>query len=290
MDHDPGRHGRERQAPLDQSFDLNTALVGAVRRACWGPDTDSVQKDLEIVGVLVETGADVNTMSIGQILDDKPGAGQGVIGLFESETLLSIAEGGQNDCPGVVTMLMEAGACRDLEGRRVEWGSDLDFDGIVKVLAAPSVFSPRENPECAASASSSDPPGPRSDARRSPSLDEAIFHNDSEQLREMVQQGADVNAANEVGEPPLQMAVSLGNVEMVRLLLEIGADVNAVDSWGETALHGAISLNDARMASLLIESGANVNAADTSGRTILQGARGTVDPEIIRLLEEAGAQ
>ena len=132
--------------PLDESFDLDTALVGAVARACGGDDAPS----LEIVHALVGAGADVNTMSIGQIFDDN---GREVIGVFESDTLLSIAEGGGTDCLDVVNILSEAGACRYFEGRRIEWGSNLDFGGILRFLSAQSAFPPRENVECAASAS-----------------------------------------------------------------------------------------------------------------------------------------
>ena len=273
--------------PLDENFDLNTALVGAVRRACWGGGSESGGKNLEIVGLLVGAGADVNTMSIGQILDDNLG---NVVGLYENSTLLEIADGGQKECPEVVAMLREAGACQHLVGRRVEWGANLDFEGIARVLSAPSAFAPKGNVECAVVDSSPDPPRGGTEHSRLASLNEAIFRDDRDQLREMVAAGSDVNAADQSGEPPLQFAVFIRNNEMVRFLLELGADVNGLDSRGETALHDAIIFGDVDLVRLLIEFGADGNAADSSGMSLLEWARVQGNPEIVRLLEDAGAQ
>ena len=273
--------------PLDETFDLNTALVGAVKRAGWGGGSESGGKNLEVVRLLVGAGADVSTVPIGHILDDNWG---NVMGLYEASTLLEIADGGQNDCPEVVTMLREAGACQHLVGRRVEWGTSLDFGGILRVLSAQSVSAPRGNVECAVVDSSPDPPRGRTDHSRSAPLHEVIFRDDRDQLWEMVAAGGDVYAADQSGEPPLQFAVFIRNNEMVRFLLELGADVNGLDSRGETALHDAIIFGDVDLVRLLMEFGADGNAADSSGMSLLEWARVQGNPEIVRLLEEAGAQ
>lgn len=132
--------------PLDEQFNVETELVHAVRRACWSDVSEPDSPELGIVQALVEGGADVNTMSIGQILDEDLNK---VIGMLEGETVLSTAKGGQTGCPQVARVLREAGACERLEGRRVEWGSNLDFEGIAKVVSAASAFPPREDVACA---------------------------------------------------------------------------------------------------------------------------------------------
>ena len=260
--------------PLEERFNVETALVHAVKRACSSVVSDVSDPDrpeLEIVRLLVEAGADVNTMSIGQILDEN----FKVIGLFESETVLADAVGGQTGCPQVVNILREAGACLDLEGRRVEWGSELDFDGILQFLSAPVAFPPREGVECAAP-----PPD---------SLERAIRREDVDMVRLLTEAGADVNAVDSFGETVLHEAIRRENVEVARLLIEAGADLNAVDSFGETVLHQATLNEDVGMVRLLIEAGADVNAGDYSGETVLYEAIQNEDVDMVRLLIEAGA-
>ena len=194
--------------PLEKRFNVETALVHAVKRACSSVVSDPDRPELEIVRVLVEAVADVNTMSIGQILDENDLSK--VIGLFESETVLSDAVRGQTGCPQVVSILREAGACLDLEGRRVEWGSELDFDGILQFLSAPAVFSLREGVGRAAP-----PPD---------SLERAIGQEDVDMVRLLIEAGADVNAVVRPGTTLLQWAVStVRNPTIIELLKKAGA-------------------------------------------------------------------
>ena len=101
-----------------------------------------------------------------------------------------------------------------------------------------------------------------------PKLPDAVIVRDVKRARELLEQGADVNARDgEHGETALMLAVKFAGVEMVRLLLEAGAEVDARDEWGRTALFYAPVSSEVFGA--LLCAGANVHAGDAEGNTIL---------------------
>ncbi|KAL2915194.1 acyl-CoA binding domain-containing protein 6 [Polyrhizophydium stewartii] len=63
-----------------------------------------------------------------------------------------------------------------------------------------------------------------------------------------------------------------GNVEQVRRLIELGADVNAADGEGMTLLHWAADRDYTALAAALLELGADVDRQDASGQTPLHYA------------------
>ena len=90
------------------------------------------------------------------------------------------------------------------------------------------------------------------------------------------------------GATPLMQAVLYGDAEDVRLLLERGADPNARDEAGATALMWAV--NDLEKTRLLVERGADVKARSTLGRSPLMIAsllRGATP--VVQLLLDRGA-
>ena len=97
---------------------------------------------------------------------------------------------------------------------------------------------------------------------------DAVIMRDITRAREVLKQGADVNARdNEHRETPLILAAKFAGAEMVRMLLEAGAEVNARDDRGRTALFYAPVLSEEFGA--LLRGGANVHARDVGGNTIL---------------------
>jgi len=93
------------------------------------------------------------------------------------------------------------------------------------------------------------------------------------------------------GRSELHYAVSDRNFARVKELIQQGADVNLADRDGWTPMHAAAQNFDEKIARLLLDSGAAVDPKDTNGNTPLSTAvfnsRGR--GELIELLRERGA-
>jgi hypothetical protein len=68
-----------------------------------------------------------------------------------------------------------------------------------------------------------------------PHLWQIAAAGDLDQLEDILNRGADINASNPSGLTPLMVAAYHGRIEMVRALIEHGAEVNAADDEGLTA-------------------------------------------------------
>jgi ankyrin repeat protein len=69
----------------------------------------------------------------------------------------------------------------------------------------------------------------------------AVSDNDVPKVLQLLENGADVNAAGEYGRTALQEAANWAMTPLVKLLIEHNADVNAVDYLGGNALMAAVS-------------------------------------------------
>ena len=151
-------------------------------------------------------------------------------------------------------------------------------------------------------------------------LMDAVNANDPARVKELVQQGADVNALDDHGDAPLVIAAYKGYVGVLKLLLDSGADVKALDPEmhatalhaaayagradaarlliqhgididrqgpvnGYTALHDAIWQNNVATAKVIIDAGANLHLKSNAGETPLDLARKKGRQEIAALIE-----
>ena len=105
----------------------------------------------------------------------------------------------------------------------------------------------------------------------------------------LLQHGADVAAANNDGSTALMWAARRGHEAVAQLLLQHGADVAAADNDGGTALMLAGGGGDEAVAQLLLQHGADVKAADNDGGTALMLAGGGGDEAVAQLLLQHGA-
>jgi uncharacterized protein len=118
---------------------------------------------------------------------------------------------------------------------------------------------------------------------------DAMMHGDQAALRRLVQQKADVNAAQIDGATALHWAVYRDDVAAVRLLLNAGAKADVQNREGITPLYMAAVYGHAAMIEMFLKAGANAKQQGPSGETLVMLSARSGNPNAIRLLLEAGA-
>src|SRR5215471_10816066 len=118
---------------------------------------------------------------------------------------------------------------------------------------------------------------------------QAAKNGDKTALRALIQNHADVNAAEPDGTTALHWASYRDDLESADLLIRAGAKVNAVTDLGVTALWAASQNGSAAMVRRLLQAGANPNLALLSGETpVMVAARGGY-PQVAEQLLDKGA-
>lgn len=113
----------------------------------------------------------------------------------------------------------------------------------------------------------------------------ALEMNNIETARLLIENGADVNAADAAGITPLMIAARRGNTEGVMMLLKRGAGVNARDEDGENALFGAVRYGHNIIVKLLIDNKIELDVTNGRSQTLLQIARKFKNSEAAGLIE-----
>jgi uncharacterized protein len=120
---------------------------------------------------------------------------------------------------------------------------------------------------------------------------DAAERGDVETVVALLQQGADVNAAQGDGMTALHWAAMNGSAEMVEVLLYAGAAAEATTRLGGyTALHLASRVGHAEAIGALVAQGADVSARTSTGAMPLHLAAGSGDVDALSVLIEAGAE
>jgi ankyrin repeat protein len=98
-------------------------------------------------------------------------------------------------------------------------------------------------------------------------LRRAAIHSDEKLLKQAIDNGADVNGADESGQTALHFAADRGSIECIQLLIKHGASVNAADCDGISILFTAVMTGNLDVVKLLLENGANPDVEDKDGET-----------------------
>lgn len=89
---------------------------------------------------------------------------------------------------------------------------------------------------------------------------------------------------------PLLEAAKSGQSEQVKSLLDVGADVNTRNADGFTALKWAVVRDHTGTLQVLLNAGADVKVRDNRGQTPLMIAAEEDQIQIVELLKQAGAK
>lgn len=124
----------------------------------------------------------------------------------------------------------------------------------------------------------------------------AIENNDITVVRELLNQGADVNITADKYEgfffeswscsKPLTFASQLGNIDIIELLLAHDADIEGATNDGDTALITASRYRRLDVIEILLKHGANINAQNKQGKTALMIAVTTASEYFVSVLLE----
>src|ERR1700733_1246279 len=118
----------------------------------------------------------------------------------------------------------------------------------------------------------------------------AVFQSDKAMVDLLIRAGANPKAANRDGATPLWLACINGDAPIIAALLEAGADANEQLPLGRTPLMVASRTGNVDAIKVLLDHGANVNAKETlRGTTALMWAADEGHAPAIQLLIQHGA-
>ena len=120
-------------------------------------------------------------------------------------------------------------------------------------------------------------------------LADAIENGRRDAALELLQKGADVNAAQADGATPLHWAAYKLDADLVEKLLKRGAKAATQNRFGATPLGEAAKAANLTIMQLLLKAGAPVDVANADGETALMLASRTGSNEVVSRLIAAGA-
>ena len=119
---------------------------------------------------------------------------------------------------------------------------------------------------------------------------EAAGNGHTDIVKVLLDNGADVNGKADLGDTALARAASNGHTTVVIVLVAKGAVGNVVSNYGFTALMDAAMRGRATIVKILLGAGADVNARANNGSTALEYATERSHTEVVDLLKKAGAK
>ena len=120
-------------------------------------------------------------------------------------------------------------------------------------------------------------------------LADAVMQSDRDAVRTLLQQKADVNAAQVDGMTALHWAARQNDIETVRALIKAGAKVAVSTRYGVTPVYLAAANGNSAMLDLFLKAGVDPNVANPGGESVLMTATRTGNLDTVKLLIERGA-
>ena len=121
-------------------------------------------------------------------------------------------------------------------------------------------------------------------------IEYAINTDNIDLLQLLVENGADINRANDISSlTPLMRASRTGLENIVRILLSRNAELNTTDKYGNTALHMAAENSQLNIVKLLLNKKPELNIQNQYGDTPLHNAVRAGSVDIVSELVIAGA-
>jgi ankyrin repeat protein len=126
-------------------------------------------------------------------------------------------------------------------------------------------------------------------AETSTPLIDAVKRGDQAGVRRLIQQKADVNAAEPDGTTPLHWAVRAGDRDMVSALLKAGARASSANRYGVTPIRLAAINGSVPLVDMLLEAGVSADSANAEGETALMTAARAGSVPVVKTLAAHGA-
>ncbi|AVP87678.1 ankyrin repeat protein [Candidatus Phycorickettsia trachydisci] len=121
-------------------------------------------------------------------------------------------------------------------------------------------------------------------------LHDAILKNDKTQVKDLLNQGANIESLNIKGQTPLYAALSNDRLEIAGILLKEGAMIQEPNAAKNLAIHLAASRGDIEQVKTLTDKDPNsVSKQDTEGKTPLHYVAPTNHVEVAQILCDKGA-
>ena len=173
--------------------------------------------------------------------------------------------------PGVVALLLEAGADPDVVNNQEKTPLDLAVSGakeeiIDLLLEAGAAVETPEN-----------------------GIHVLVWNNIILDVKLHIYAGTDIDQADEFGNIPILLAVEKGLIGMVELLVKHEANLEVSDQHGFTPLIMSAELNHPELVQILLDAGADIAAEDKAERTSLDWAIIMESTEVETILRDNDA-